>query len=63
MAARSLSTERFFGFINAAAPSRDAALQRLQTVANLLDSAFMLPGTRQRIGAAADPNPGCATTR
>ena len=53
MAARSLSTEHFFDFINTAAPSRDAALQRLQTVANFLDSAFILPGTRQRIGIDA----------
>ena len=53
MAARSLSTEGFFDFIHAAAPSQDAALQRLQTVANLLDSAFVLPGTRQRIGLDA----------
>jgi hypothetical protein len=53
MAARSLSTEGLFDFINAAAPSTDAALQRLQTVANLLDSAFVIPGTRQRVGIDA----------
>jgi len=53
MATYSLSTEALFDFINAAAPSQDAALQRLQTVANLLDSAFTLPGTRQRIGIDA----------
>lgn len=31
----------------------EAPLQRLQTVANLLDSAFVVPGTRQRVGIDA----------
>jgi hypothetical protein len=53
MTARSLRTDGLFDFIKAAAPSADAALRRLQTVANLLDSAFVVPGTRQRVGIDA----------
>jgi hypothetical protein len=53
VAARSIPTEGLFDFIKAAAPSSDAALQRLQTVANLLDSAFVIPGTKQRVGIDA----------
>ena len=53
MATRSLQTEGFFDVIEAAAPSPDAALRRLQIVANLLDSAFVVPGTKQRFGIDA----------
>ena len=53
MAARAIPTENLFDFIKSAAPSEDAALRRLQTVANLLDSAFVIPGTKQRIGIDA----------
>ena len=53
MTARSIPTESLLDFIKAAAPSSDAALKRLQTVANLLDSAFVIPGTRQRVGIDA----------
>ena len=53
MTARAIPTEGLFNFIKAAAPSEDAALKRLQTVANLLDSAFVIPGTRQRVGIDA----------
>jgi hypothetical protein len=53
VAARSIPTEGLFDFIKAAAPSSDAALQRLQTVANVLDSAFVIPGTKQRVGIDA----------
>jgi hypothetical protein len=53
MTARTLATDGLFEFIKAAAPSTDAALKRLQTVANLLDSAFVIPGTRQRVGIDA----------
>jgi hypothetical protein len=51
--ARAIPTEGLFDFIKAAAPPEDAALRRLQTVANLLDSAFAIPGTRQRVGIDA----------
>lgn len=53
MAARSITAEGVFDFVKAAAPSEDAALRRLQTVANLLDSAFVIPGTKQRLGIDA----------
>ncbi|MDE2404416.1 MAG: DUF4112 domain-containing protein [Sphingomonadales bacterium] len=35
------------------APDREEALRRMELVANLLDSAFVLPGTSQRIGIDA----------
>jgi len=53
VAARAIRTDGLFDFIKAASPSSDAALRRLQTVANLLDSAFVIPGTRQRVGIDA----------
>ena len=53
MAARSITAEGLFDFVKAAAPSEDDALRRLQTVANLLDSAFVIPGTNQRVGIDA----------
>ena len=53
MTARAIATEGMFDFIKAAAPSEDAAVKRLQTVANVLDSAFVIPGTRQRVGIDA----------
>lgn len=53
MTARSIPTEGLLDFIKTAGPSTDAALRRLQTVANLLDSAFVIPGTRQRVGIDA----------
>ena len=33
--------------------TQPAALRRMQTVANLLDSAFEIPGTKQRVGIDA----------
>lgn len=53
MTARAIPTESLLDFIKVASPSYDAALGRLQTVANLLDSAFRIPGTKQRIGIDA----------
>lgn len=53
MAIRSIPVEGLFQTIGAAAPSREAALRRLQAVANLLDSAFVIPGTKQRVGVDA----------
>lgn len=53
MAARALRTDGLFDLMKTAAPSTDAALRRLQLVANLLDSAFVIPGTRQRVGIDA----------
>ena len=53
MVARTIPTDGLFDFIKAAAPSKDASVRRLQTVANLLDSAFVIPGTKQRVGIDA----------
>lgn len=53
MAARSLASRGLFDLIKTASPSADAALSRLQFIANLLDSAFVVPGTKQRIGIDA----------
>lgn len=52
MTARLLPSDGLFDF-NKATPSPDAAMRRLQKVANVLDSAFVLPGTNQRIGIDA----------
>ena len=44
------------GFLNvhgSADGAQSAALRRMQTVANLLDSAFEIPGTKQRVGLDA----------
>lgn len=53
MTARSLASKGLLDMIKTASPSSDAALSRLQFVANLLDSAFLVPGTKQRIGIDA----------
>lgn len=53
VASHALRTDGLFDFIKTAAPSSEAALRRLQTVANLLDSAFVVPGTKQRVGIDA----------
>lgn len=53
MAARAMRIDNVFDLVKTAAPSTDAALRRLQTVANLLDSAFVIPGTKQRVGIDA----------
>ena len=51
--ARSMPVEGLFDAIRAAAPSKEAALRRMQAVANLLDTAFVIPGTKQRVGIDA----------
>ena len=48
-----MPVDALFQVIGEAAPSREAAIRRMQIVANLLDSAFVIPGTRQRIGIDA----------
>ena len=53
MTTRTIPTDGLFNFMEAAVPSQEAAVRRLQTVANLLDSAFQIPGTNQRIGIDA----------
>lgn len=53
MAARAIPVEGLFDAIRNAAPSSEASLRRMQAVANLLDTAFIVPGTRQRVGIDA----------
>lgn len=53
MPARALPIDGMFEVIKNAAPSREASLRRMQAVANILDSAFVIPGTKQRIGIDA----------
>ena len=53
MTTRSLKTDSLFEVIKAAGPTSDGALRRLQTIANVLDSAFQIPGTNQRVGIDA----------
>lgn len=53
MASRSVAFDGVFDAFRNAAPSQDAALRRMQTVANALDTAFVVPGTNQRVGIDA----------
>lgn len=53
VAARAIPAESLFDAIRTAAPSNEASLSRMQAVANLLDTAFVIPGTRQRVGIDA----------
>ena len=43
----------FFEAIKAAGPSRADSVARLDALAHLLDSAFLIPGTNQRVGIDA----------
>ena len=53
MPAFALPVESMFDFAKGAAPSNESAVRRMQTVANLLDTAFVIPGTKQRVGIDA----------
>ena len=53
MAVPGLSTKDLLDLARNANPSQADALKRMQAVANLLDSAFVLPGTQQRFGIDA----------
>lgn len=53
MPGRAIPVEGMFDMIKNAAPSKEAAVRRMQTVANLLDTAFVIPGTKQRVGIDA----------
>ena len=48
-----MPVDGLFEIIGEAAPSREAAVRRMQIVANLLDTAFVIPGTKQRVGIDA----------
>lgn len=53
MPALAMPVESMFDFVKGAAPSHESAVRRMQTVANLLDTAFVIPGTKQRVGIDA----------
>jgi hypothetical protein len=53
MSARTIAVAGAFETIRTVAPSRGAALRRMQAVADILDTAFVIPGTNQRIGIDA----------
>ena len=53
MSARTMPVDGLLKVIGEAAPSREAAVRRMQVVANLLDTAFVIPGTKQRVGIDA----------
>lgn len=43
----------FFDAVRAAGPSREDAIARVTLVANLMDSAFLIPGLNRRVGLDA----------
>ena len=53
MPARAIPIGGMFDIIRNAAPSHESAVRRMQTVANILDTAFIIPGTKQRVGIDA----------
>lgn len=53
MSARAIPVEGMFDIVRSAAPSHEQAVRRMQAVANILDTAFVLPGTKQRFGIDA----------
>ncbi len=53
MPAQPTMTHGMLDFIKAAAPSRRDAVGRMEVMAKLLDSAFVIPGTSQRVGIDA----------
>lgn len=53
MSARAIPLEGMFDLVGNAKISNKAAVRRMQAVANLLDTAFAFPGTKQRFGIDA----------
>lgn len=53
VAARAIPARNLFDAIRSVAPSNEASLSRMQAVANVLDTAFVIPGTKQRVGIDA----------
>lgn len=47
------SRTAFFDAVKAAGPSREDAIARVTLVANLMDSAFLIPGLNRRVGLDA----------
>lgn len=53
MPARAIPAQGLFDVVRNSKASNESALRRMQAVANLLDTAFTFPGTRQRFGIDA----------
>lgn len=53
MPARVIPIDGMFDIIRSAAPSHESAVRRMQAVADILDTAFIIPGTKQRVGIDA----------
>ena len=53
MTARQATTEGFLEILRAASPSEGDAVRRMELVARVLDTAFLIPGTTQRFGIDA----------
>ena len=53
MLARQATTNGMLDLPKTAAPSRSDAVRRMEFMAKLLDNAFVIPGTRQRVGIDA----------
>jgi len=53
MAATFSAATGLFEALKAAGPTRADSVRRMETVAHVLDTAFLIPGTKQRIGIDA----------
>lgn len=53
MLTRQTTTIGMLDFLKTVAPTRDAAVRRMEAMAKLLDNAFVIPGTKQRVGIDA----------
>ncbi|MBW8785542.1 MAG: DUF4112 domain-containing protein, partial [Novosphingobium sp.] len=51
--ARQVAVNDLIGSLKSGSSSKESAVRRMEIVANLLDTAFVLPGTGQRIGIDA----------
>jgi hypothetical protein len=53
MLARQTPTNELINLLKATSPSRGDAVWRMEMMAKLLDNAFVIPGTKQRVGIDA----------
>lgn len=53
MPVRPMTTLGMLDLLKAAAPTRGDAIRRMEVMAKLLDNAFAIPGTNQRVGIDA----------
>ena len=53
MLARQTAQNGLFNLLKTASPSQGAAIRRMEMMAKLLDNAFVIPGTNQRVGIDA----------